>query len=117
MDALGLERMHLVPVVPRSFSSAMLWFANNQLSGETILAAQLILTRENGEIRLEGTYPLDFNGHAEISVLLPLINPTILEAQALACERAAAGLQRLAGAFRNQIADLAARAVPLDPSE
>jgi hypothetical protein len=64
----------------------------------------ITVTKENGGHRVETSYKLDYNGQVSISIVVPLVNPTLLEAQAIACEQAAGGLTKYAERFRQIIA-------------
>jgi hypothetical protein len=64
---------------------------------------KLLLIQEDGGVRLESTYRFDYGGQATISIHVPLVNSTMLEVQAIACEQASAGLAKWAAAIRRQM--------------
>jgi hypothetical protein len=66
------------------------------------------LSLENDQLRLRAAYELDFGGIANLDVLVPNENLTVLEIHAIACEQAAESLSRRAAGFRQLIAKLPA---------
>lgn len=64
------------------------------------MTAPITLSNENGGIRIKATYELDYEGVANISIHVPLVNPSMLEVQAVACEQAAESLTKWAANFR-----------------
>jgi hypothetical protein len=66
--------------------------------------SSITVTKESEGHRVEASYKLDYGGQVSISIVVPLVNPTLLEAQAIACEQAADGLRKYAERFRQIIA-------------
>ena len=71
----------------------------------TNIQASLTLSAEGSGIRVQTSFPLDFNGRVDVSVVVPTANLTILELQAQACDLAATALAKQAGVFRQASAN------------
>jgi hypothetical protein len=63
----------------------------------------ITLSNENGGIRIQATYKLDYEGVVSINVHVPLVNPSMLELQAVACEQASESLAKWAATLRRLI--------------
>jgi hypothetical protein len=68
------------------------------------MAHSLTINRHGENIKLETGYDFGANLSVQITAVLPLVDATFMEAQALACEEASKALSERAQWFRQQIA-------------
>ena len=66
---------------------------------------QLLLRNAGDGLIVETTYPFDMDSSVHVIAYIDKLNPTMLEAQALACEAAAAALSKYAASFRQTLAN------------
>lgn len=69
------------------------------------MSHQIVLTPENGGIRILTTFEMGVDGKVEVSVIIPNadLSMPVIEMQAIACEHVAAALSHRAASFRRQL--------------
>lgn len=78
------------------------------------MSHQIVLTPENGGVRIQTAFEMGVDGKVEISVIIPNadLNMPVIEMQAIACEHIAEALSHRAASFRWQ---LPGNAVEVEP--
>lgn len=79
------------------------------------MSHQIVLTPENGGVRIQTMFEMGVDGKVEISMVIPNadLGMSAIEMQAIACEHIAEALSHRAASFRRQLPGNAATVEPL----
>lgn len=69
------------------------------------MSHQVVLTPENGGVRIQTMFEIGVDGKVEVSVIIPNadLSMSVIEMQAIACEHIAEALSHRASSFRRQM--------------